>query len=148
MFRPDRIIVHHSATKDSGTVSWGAIWKYHVRVRGWRDIGYHAGVELARDRYEAFFGRPMTLMGAHTANQNGDSLGLCFVGDYDVEEPPLEMLMVGIRRVVIPWMDVFGIPVDEIYGHRSFSPKTCPGRLFSMERLRNLVIQEKTRNIA
>ncbi len=147
MFIPKRIMVHHSATKDSGTVSWGAIWKFHVQVRGWQDIGYHAGVELLRDRYEALYGRPVTIKGAHTRGQNSDSLGICFIGDYDVEEPPTEMLLVGIRRVIIPWMDVHGIPIDEIFGHRSFSTKTCPGKLFSMEKLRQLIIDEKTRRI-
>jgi len=127
--KPVCIIVHCSATKDSGTVSWSAIRRYHTETLGWRDIGYHVGIEkvtdaAGRSTYETFLGRPLTMQGAHCAAQgmNSRSLGVCFVA--------------ALCRV-------FNIPVDSIYGHRDFDKgKTCPGLEFDMKELRQLTHRE------
>ena len=137
---PTRIIIHHSLTKDSGTVSWAAIRHYHIFDRGWVDIGYHAGIEMVGDEYECFYGRPVTQQGAHTQGHNHDTLGFCFVGNYDAEEPDPKMLYTAARRVILPWCQTFGIEPENIRAHREFSTKTCPGKLFDLEQLRSLVI--------
>jgi len=130
---PKRIILHHSLTADSGTVSWGAIRRYHIQTNGWQDIGYHFGIELVGDRYEVLVGRMMNKQGAHTAGQNHDSLGICFVGNFDDEPAPDEQWRVGVK-LVRGLCSVFGIPASEIHGHREFAPKTCPGKLFDVAR--------------
>jgi N-acetylmuramoyl-L-alanine amidase len=137
---PTRIIVHHSLTKDDEIVSWGAIRNYHKNVLGWLDIGYHAGVELTtRGIYEVLWGRPWDLVGAHTRGENHNALGICFVGNYDRESPPSEMLKTG-AKLLRYWCRLFNIPVDRIYGHRDFTRlKSCPGEHFDLEILRGLV---------
>lgn len=137
---PTRIIIHHSATKDSGTVSWSAIRRYHIFDRGWVDIGYHAGIEMVNDELECLYGRPATEQGAHTSGYNHDSLGFCFVGNYDIDTPDQRMLYTAARRVILPWCRQFGIAPENIYGHNQFSTKTCPGKLFPLDDLRGLVI--------
>lgn len=139
MLQPTRIIVHHSKTIDSGTVSWAAIRKFHVEQLGWLDTGYHAGVELVNGTYECFYGRPVTMRGAHAAGANANSLGFCFVGDYDAASPEPAMLAAAARRVLAPWCAVYGIQTSAILPHSMFALKTCPGSMFVMDELRSMV---------
>jgi len=143
MLVPRKIIVHHSATKDSGTVSWQAIRAYHIEEKHWTDIGYHAGVEwvqsAGRSGFEALYGRPTTLPGAHTIGENNSSLAICFIGDYDAVEPSTEMLLVGVERVIVPWCRVYHLGAEQIHGHRDYASKTCPGTLFDLDVLRAMV---------
>lgn len=138
------IVVHHSATKDGATASWGAIEQFHTshRVGGrivteaearaakaagdpsvempWADIGYHAGVELVGDRYYALMGRGVreTAAACRQADMNSIGLHVCCVGNYDLEAPGDEMLRVLAKRVVKPWMLQFGITPERVIGHR------------------------------
>jgi len=79
------------------------------------------------------------MQGAHTAGANFDSLGFCFVGDYDKVDPTPEMLSVAARRVLAPWVVQFGINLENIKPHNDFSNKSCPGKLFDMGDLRSMV---------
>lgn len=137
---PQRIIVHHSLTKDSGTVSWGAIRHYHIVVKGYKDIGYHAGVELVKSGdhfyYEALMGRDWYTIGAHTYGENYDSLGICFVGNFDDHAPPEGALITGGQAIGL-WLRLFNIPITEIYCHRDYADyKSCPGEKFDIEELK------------
>lgn len=136
--KKDRIVVHHSATADGQTFSWGAIRKYHVGTNGWLDIGYHGGVELVGDHYEAMFGRDWGMDGAHTLGQNERALGICFVGNFDDAPCPDAQLAVG-AMVLRTWMALYGIPATEIYPHNVFQNKSCPGKRFDMARLKGML---------
>lgn len=142
---PNKIILHHSATKDSGTVSWNAIRRYHVKECNWGQIGYNWGLEYIEDKgdpkgsYEILMGRLPNEAGAHTVGQNNQSIGICFVGNYDEITPPPEMILQGVK--LVKWIcNHWGISTSEIYGHRSFANKTCPGKLFDVEMFKSMVI--------
>lgn len=133
---PREIIIHHSLTTDSGTVSWGAIRTYHVESLGWSDIGYHWGIEMMRGQCEIVMGRMPDRQGAHCVGHNDASIGVCFVGNFDFIAPQPEQWEKGVE--VIKWlMREFRIPPQNVKGHRYYNnTKTCPGRMFDMGKLR------------
>ena len=140
---PTGIIIHHSLTSDGETVSWGAIRKYHLEVKGWKDIGYHAGIELIGDQYELLMGRMENEVGAHCLGFNDDCLGICLVGNFNIGPLPEEALVL-LRKYCRSRMDIYGIKLDRILGHWETFPlrnmpihKTCPGIEFSMQEFRS-----------
>lgn len=136
------IVIHHSFTDDSQTVSWKAIERYHRDTNGWRDIGYHYGVERIGDDYYALVGRPEQDDAAAVKEQHMNEKGIhvCCVGNYDSESPPVPMLECLITRIILPVMSRYNIPIERIRAHHDYAIyKTCPGKKFDMDILRTMV---------
>lgn len=138
---PSSIIIHHSATEDNQSFSWASIWRYHTKELGWKDIGYHYGIENYSGDIEVLVGRMMTDKGAHCKqnHMNSKSLGVCFVGDFDKKEPPEKQWIEGVRLCASLCV-ISNIRPSSIFAHRDFANyKTCPGRMFDMGRFRSAV---------
>jgi N-acetylmuramoyl-L-alanine amidase len=71
-------------------------------------------------------------VGAHTQGQNSDSIGICFVGNFDVSEVPPEQWNLGVR-LVAGLCETVGVYPDMIFGHNSFAAKSCPGLKFNVD---------------
>lgn len=139
-------MIHHSLTKDSQTVSWPAIRRYHTITNGWDDIGYHYGIELLEDKlgssYEVILGRPENQRAAACpqGGMNSIAIHICCVGNFDIEKPAAEMLRILASRLLIPVMDRYKISSSKIVGHRDYNPaKSCPGNQFNLDTLRGLI---------
>lgn len=131
---PKYIILHHSLTKDSGTVSWTAIREYHLKKK-WINVGYHWGLELINDHYEVLMGRMPNQVGAHCRQDqmNYRSIGICMVGNFDIAKPPKEQWGLCLRLVNY-LCGALGIPKDNVYGHNMMAHyKTCPGAFFDVD---------------
>lgn len=129
-------MIHHSLTKDGDVKDWDAIRKYHIEERGWKDIGYHFGVEQIRGIYQVQIGRNLNTIGAHCKedHMNFKAIGICVVGNYDLAVPPAKLLGFLAQSLVVPLMRKFKITSDRIVTHHDYATyKTCPGKLFPME---------------
>ena len=136
---PKYVIIHHSLTKDSGTVSWDAIRKYHTKTLGWNAIGYHWGIELVNKHYEIIAGRISDRVGAHVIGMNSKSIGICFIGNYDIDKVPKDMWAAGLR--LVNWLQrIYNISNLNVKGHKEFANKTCPGRNFDLDLFRSNLI--------
>lgn len=136
----NKIILHHSKTKDGPTVSWDQIRKYHIEANGWKDIGYHFGLENVDGKIRVMIGRPLTEWGAHCSMHNAASAGICIVGDYDSEKLSIEKEM-KVVDLCVSLCYMLEISPKEIYGDRDFHPtKTCPGNIFPLKRIKENVI--------
>lgn len=148
MSKKTHIIIHHSYSQDNVTRDWDGIRRYHIEHNGWRDVGYHYGVERVRDGYVIQKGREEWDTGAHTVEQSMNRLafGVCCVGKYDEKEPPPGMYE-KTAELCADLCKRHGIPVQNIRPHREFAInkwtgkpyKSCPGWAFDMDKLRQMV---------
>lgn len=140
--RPCRIVVHHSYAPTSaqfaGDKTIKAIWNYHVKDKGWADIGYH--FLISPDGTTIYDGRPVDAIGAHTGGNppkcvdrifgNTGSVGVCLIGNYDAEKPTTAALNT-LAMLIVDLCEKWQIDSRQIYGHCeawSTPPKTCPGK--------------------
>ena len=53
----NKIVLHHSATRVED-LTWAQIREYHMKVKGWDDIGYHWGIIKDGPNFTIAQGRP------------------------------------------------------------------------------------------
>lgn len=127
----NKIIIHHSASHDGRTQNWGELRRYHVRNNGWRDIGYHYGIEIVEYDYEVILGRFENETGAHCPGQNSQAIGICLIGNFEkVTVAPAQWDKA--LRLVRQIMDNHELKTTDVYGHRDFKATACPGKNFDM----------------
>ena len=140
-------MIHQSVSPDHATLGdVQTLRDWHVRVNGWRDVGYNKILDRIGARPEMVLGRPLTEDGAHTRelHLNRVGIGYCVIGNFDIAPPPEDSLAL-LRRHVLSDMLQYGIPVENVIGHGEAQAaggvpiaerKTCPGLKFDMEAFR------------
>lgn len=121
----NRIIIHCTATPEGRHIDVATLRKWHVKDRGWKDIGYHYVIYLDGSVHE---GRPVALSGAHTTGHNSDSIGVVYVGgtdkDLKAKDTLNEAQEVALVNLIHALRDRFGKLT--IHGHNEFANKACP----------------------
>jgi N-acetylmuramoyl-L-alanine amidase len=125
MRKVNKIIIHCTATPEGRDVSIDEVRRWHVKERGWRDVGYHFLIRLDGTVEE---GRPIEMTGAHTRGHNWDSIGIAYAGGMskDMTEPKdtrTDEQKESFVDLLCQLHDCYG---GTVYGHRDFSEKACP----------------------
>ena len=135
----NRVIVHHfyrpAASQWKGLPTLEGVCRYHTVEQGWGDIGYHLVVGPDDTIWLA---RPIEQAGAHCKGQNDHSVGVAYAADFDSEDPVKNGLAAG-HQAVAAVCQRFAVPASEVYFHRDFAPKSCPGTKLSREPYRAAV---------
>ena len=134
------IVIHHSATP---TGSMAYFDKEH-KAKGWDGIGYHFvignGTSTADGQVEVTQRWPLQKWGAHakTADNrfNEQGIGICLVGNFDVERPSPQQMR-NLSRLVSHLMHTYNIPAQNVVGHRDTKPTDCPGRYVNLASIRS-----------
>lgn len=131
------IVVHHSG---SDTGSPQSMREWHVRGRGWDDLGYHfvIGNGINFPDGQIFVGGRWNQQkhGAHckTPNNyyNDHGIGICLIGDFDAH-PPTQKQLASLARLASFLTQNCNIPQSKIHTHGGVTKKTaCPGRYFTL----------------
>lgn len=133
------IVIHHSAGKDYTLKDIGDVRRHHIKNNKWADIGYHGVIKLIGTEFEVLIGRPLHISGAHTPGRNTDSIGFCFIGNYSLTVPSVEMIRKAVKYYIVPMMKAFDIPVENVLKHSEVNSTECPGKLFSWDYLINQI---------
>ena len=120
-----RIILHCTATPEGKHFDVDTIRRWHVKDRGWKDIGYHYVIYIDGSVHA---GRPIEQSGAHTSGHNSDSIGIVYVGGCDAKMKAKDTLNeaqeVAMVNLIKSLREEYG-PMT-LHGHNEFAAKACP----------------------
>lgn len=130
----NEIIVHCSATKPewmagrSMADKVAEIRAWHMRDRGWKDIGYHYLID--RNGTVAT-GRPIEQVGAHVQGHNTGTIGVSLIGGHgsaetnqfsenftEAQDKALRALLANLQAQY---------KISKVTGHNQYAAKACPG---------------------
>jgi hypothetical protein len=120
---PDQIThisVHHSAVEGATIQSYA---DYHVNTLGWAHIGYHMVIK-GDQIYQT---NDLLTKSYHTSGNNGYTVSVSVSGDLS-KRPLSDMERNCLYSVILTYMDLFNIPVENVLGHREYPDNntSCP----------------------
>ena len=147
-------IVHHTATPNNYTADQAAaivrgIDVFHVRSRGWDDIGYNFLIDRFGRVYEGRYGgMTRNVIGAHALGFNRGSVGIALIGNFTNAKPTAAAVQ-SLERLIAwrldlahvdpvstltfvsggseRWRSGVKVKLRAVSGHRDTGSTTCPG---------------------
>lgn len=126
--KTDFIAIHCSATSEKQNIGAADIDRWH-RAQGWAAIGYHYVIKRDGTIEE---GREEDVVGAHVADYNAVSLGICMAGGVDANDVKkaknnfTDAQFASLKQLLVDLKIRY--PNAKIQGHRDFPnvKKACP----------------------
>ena len=119
------IIIHCTATTEGNDVSVESIRAYHIKKKGWSDIGYHFVIYLDGSVHK---GRNIDLIGAHCKGHNSGSIGIVYVGGLDksgkAKDTRTAAQKASLQNLLKEMKALY--PKATIHGHHEFANRPCP----------------------
>lgn len=125
--KPTVIITHHAVSLLQHTVfdvdNWHrSRWPGFVSRKGWH-VGYHYVIERDGRVHQT---REHNEEGAHTLGMNKSSIGVCFMGNFDIEYPTNKQIEAWEALYIKLQKEYPNIPSRP---HRAYAYKSCHGKL-------------------
>ncbi|MDX6238072.1 MAG: hypothetical protein QOG10_2887, partial [Kribbellaceae bacterium] len=136
-------IVHHTVDRNSYTRAQvpamvRGIYAYHVKSRGWCDVGYNFLVDKFGRVFEGRYGgMQFPVIGAHTLGYNTNSFGISLIGNFETATPTAAMMESAARTIAwkldgnyrspLATVVLSGKTLNTVSGHRDAGSTACPG---------------------
>lgn len=127
----ERIILHHAAASQC---SADDIDKWH-KQKDYSCIGYHFFIRKDGTIYR---GRQENAVGAHAYQNNYNSIGICFEGDFEKEQMT-DAQVESAKELVAYLKNKYNI--SKVQKHKDVNNTSCPGKNFRFDEIANSTVK-------
>lgn len=127
----ERIILHHAAASQCNVDD---IDRWH-KQKGYSCIGYHFFIKKNGTIYS---GRQENAVGAHAYQNNYNSIGICFEGDFEKEQMTDTQVEAG-KELVAYLKNKYNI--SKVQKHSDVNSTSCPGKNFRFDEIANSTVK-------
>lgn len=127
----ERIILHHAAASQCSSDD---IDKWH-KQKDYSCIGYHFFIRKDGTIYR---GRQENAVGAHAYQNNYNSIGICFEGDFEKEQMT-DAQVESAKELVAYLKNKYNI--SKVQKHKDVNNTSCPGKNFRFDEIANSTVK-------
>lgn len=135
--KTERIILHHAAASQC---SVDDIDRWH-KQKGYSCIGYHFFIKKNGTIYR---GRQENAVGAHAYQNNYNSVGVCFEGDFE-KEYMTDAQVESAKELVAYLKNKYNI--SKVQKHKDVNNTSCPGKNFRFDEIVNSTVNTVTTSV-